>query len=169
MMPHGDKCGFSGEQAQGGHQEQTTHDLISNLQYTAINSKLTRQPVAYCFNNQKGNFDRIRLNLNLVASRCMGMPRNATLTHSKTLCNMAHTVRTSNGYSTNKILPDPQMGGIGQGSGGGPPCNHVQTIPMINTLGKLTQGCTMFDPTRKRRNKQHVVGWVDDNTNKESK
>ena len=81
---------------------------------------------------------------------------------------MSHTVRTSNGDSTNKILPDPQMGGIGQGSGGGPPCNHVQTIPMINTLGKLTRGCTMFDPTRKRCNKQHVVGWVDDNTNKES-
>ena len=106
--------------------------------------------------------------MNSVACRCMGMPKQATITHSKTLCNMAHTVRTSNNEYTTQILPDPQMGGVGQGSGCGLPCNHVQTIPMINMLGKLTPGCKMFDPTRQHKNKQHAVGWVDDNTNKES-
>ena len=80
MMPHGDKHGFSGEQAQGGRQGRTTHDLISNLQYTSINSELTRRPMTLCFNDQKGNFDRIRLNMNSVASRRMGMTKEATLT-----------------------------------------------------------------------------------------
>lgn len=166
MMKQGEKFLFSGEQAQGGRQGRTAHDHLSNLQYTAINAAVTRTPIVFCFNNQKGNFDRIRLNVNSIGSRRMGTPKNATLAHASTLCNMKHQIRTIFGDSSDCIQPHPEIAGIGQGSGNGTPGNHVQSIPMMDVLQQKTRGCTITDPTGQITTTQHAVGWIDDVTNK---
>lgn len=168
MMPHGDRYHFSGEEAQGGRQGQTTHDLISNIQYTTINAAVMRQPISLCFNDQKGNFDRIRLNLNTISSQQMGMPKNAAVCHAKTLCHMKHHVQTIYGDSSECIFPTIESAGIGQGSGGGGPCNHVQAIPMLDVIQQKTLGCTIRGPDGRNETTQHVVTWIDDCTLKQS-
>lgn len=167
-MKHGERHNFSGEQAQGAREGRTPHDLIINLQYTALNSKITRTPICYCFNDQKGNFDRIRHNLNGVLQRRMGMPKAATITTAKTLSHMEHKIQTAHGLSKRSIHPTIEMAGSGQGSGHGPSSNHVQSVPMITSLSRMTQRSLMVDPTGQRKNKQHAVGWIDDVTLKES-
>lgn len=168
MMPHGDKHNFSGEQAQGARKGCTIHDLISNLRYTAINSELARTPTTYCFNDQVGNFDHIRHNLNAVLQCRMGIPKQVTLTTAKTLSHMEHRVRTVHGDSKKCIHPSIEIAGSGQGSGHGTASNHVQSVPMIKSLSRMTKRCSMTDPTGTRKNKQHVVGWIDDVTIKEN-
>lgn len=168
MMPHGDKNNFSGEQAQGAQKGRTPQDLIINLQYTAINSAVTRTPISYCFNDQKGNFDKIRHNSNGVLQRRMGMSKEATLTTTKTLSHMKHKIRTAHGLSKGYISPSLEMVGSGQDSGHGSASNHVQSVPIINSLSQMTKGSFMIDPTGSRKNKQHAVGWIDNVTLKES-
>lgn len=98
----------------------------------------------------------------------MGMSKAATFTTAKTLSHMKHKIRTAHGLSKGFISPIPEMAGSGQGFGHGPASNHVQSVPMINSLSRMTQGSFMTDPTGSRTNKQHAVGWIDDVTLKES-
>ena len=81
---------------------------------------------------------------------------------------MEHKIRTAHGISKESISPCIEMAGSGQGSGHGPASNHVQSVPMITSLSRMTRGSSMVDPTGLRKNKQHAVGWIDDVTLKES-
>ena len=76
--------------------------------------------MAIIFNDMAGCYDRLRLNLNTITSRRMGMTKEAAITHSKTLTGKVHRIRTAYGDSMNSILPHKDFGGSGQGSGGSP-------------------------------------------------
>ena len=103
--------------------------------------------MAVIFDDMAGCYDRIRMNLNTITSRRMGMDRNVAITHAKTLIGMEHRIRTAFGDSEEVIVPSEEMGGSGQGSGGSPPDSHTQMIPMIATLEKITPGHLLVDPT----------------------
>lgn len=165
LIPHGDKYNLHNPQALGGRKGHVIHDLLEQLQVTAINSKVCRQPTTYCFNDQTGNFDQIRPNLTGIEAQRLGMPNKTTIFFAKTLTGVTHGIRTGHGISEETIDPTPEMGEIGQGVSNGPACNHVQTCPLIEPFEKLTHGVHMQDPTGEIELYQWVLSWIDDNTN----
>ena len=95
------------------------------------------------------------------------MSASAAITHAKTLRNMNHYLKTSQGESDECIRPHPLIGGVGQGSGAGPTSMHVQIMPMIETMENFSNGFLMSDPIRCVNVLQRVCVWVDDTMNKE--
>ena len=106
--------------------------------------------------------------MNTITSRHLWLPENAALTHTRTITNMHHNVRTAFGDLTNIIEPSRSFGETGQGSRASPPACHSQLVVMINTLRQLTKGHQLQDTSRKIHLIQHVISWVDDTVNKES-
>ena len=169
LMPYGEKLKLYGEQAIGGRKGHAIPDLLIKLQLTAINSELGKYPVAYCFNDQAGNFDRLRPNVVSVAAQRIGMTKEAAMTQAATLAGMQHRIRTAHGDSKEVIQPQPfEIGGVGQGNRAGVMDNHIQSIALIDAMSNLTKGATMRDPTGTVEVIQHICGWVDDCTNTES-
>ena len=117
-------------------------------------------------NDAQGCYDRIRMNLNTICARRMGMPKNAAIFHAKSLVGMTHHIRTAHGDSDGGIPPNDSTGGVGQGSGGGPTANHVQLVPLIDTISKLTPGFQIQDPEGFQRLVQWVITWVANIKNK---
>ena len=167
LMSNTEKFQLNTEQIYGGRRGKTVHDCLTNLQLTYEYSQVTCSPMALIFDDMAGCYDRIRLNLNTITTRRMGMTKNAAITHSKTITGMTHKVRTAYGDSEGRIAPDKEFGGSGQGSGGSPPACHTQIVPMVKTLQKISPGNLISDPTGTLKVLQHVINWVDDTAHKE--
>ena len=118
-----------------------------NLQLTYENSNILHSPMAIILNDMAGCFDRIRLNLNTITTRRLGVPKEVAISHAKTITGMEHRIRTAFGDSEGTISPSTLLGGSGQGSRGSPSACHSQLLPMLATLEKLTNGQRLSDPT----------------------
>ena len=123
--------------------------------------------MAIIFNDMVGCYDRIKMNLNTITLRRLGMDKQVAISHAKTVTGMSHRIRIAFGNSQNIISPKPQFGGSGQGRGGSPPACHSKLIPLATTLEKITPGHLLQDPTHSIKVLQHVISWVDDTVNKE--
>ena len=110
MMQHTEIHSLNIDQIYAGRKGRTVHDCLVNLQLTYEISQTIREPMAIIFNDMAGCYDRIRLNLNTITSRRIGMTKHAAIAHAKTITNMHHNVCTSFGDSSNSISPSSSLG-----------------------------------------------------------
>ena len=97
-----------------GRKDNTVHDCFTNLLVTFENSRINQRPIAIFFNDMNGCYDRLRMNLNNIATRRLGMDRNTSIAHAKSLTGMRHKLRTPYGNSNKSIGPNTRYGGSGQ-------------------------------------------------------
>ena len=136
------------DQVYAGRKGNTVHDCLVNLQTTYEISQTMHTPMSIIFNNMTGCYDRIRLNLNSIVTRRLGMDRNVASTHARTLANMQHKICIVYGISSEGFTADTSFGGSGEGSGASPTACHSQLLAMISYLQSISPGQYIQYPSR---------------------
>ena len=117
----------------------TTMDAIMLTQLTTDLCRVNKQNLARFDNDASACYDRIIVNLAMLAARRCGMPLNAIQTHAEALQFMQYTVKTVYGVSAESYQGTPfaPLFGTGQGSGASPAAWLSLVVLLMNTLDRL--------------------------------
>ena len=118
------------------------------------------------FNDAAGCYDRMRHNLTTITTRRMGCPKEFALCHARVQNQMKHFVKTKAGVSKEYFQASAllNIGGLGQGNGGGPISWHSHMEPLLQAYAQDNPGFSFTDPTSTLSFLQWIVGFVDDNS-----
>ena len=129
MMTHNRDHGVTSPQLFAQKTKSTYDTLITSCSIYDM-ARVRRENLVSVFNNLKGCYDRIRPSLNSITTRRMGLPAEHAICHARVLRQMRHQIRTGFGISEDYIewSEEENIGGIGQGNGGGPPSWHSHML-----------------------------------------
>ena len=108
----------------------------------------------------------MRHNLTTLTIRRMGCPKEFALCHARVQNQMKHYIKAKSRVSSEYFQASPTLdiGGLGQGNGGGPICWHSHMEPLLEAYTKDNPGFSFQDPTQVHKFIQWIVGYVDDNS-----
>ena len=160
-------------------------EAMKLLQLFYENHRLLKRDMAIIFNDADGCYDRIRPNMADITMRRLGLPQSIANVHTQAQVNMKHHVKTANGISAESLqwAPTPphstttiisntttiqhttgNIGGIGQGGGGGPVGWLTLLIVLLASYKELATYATIEDPLELLTFSLYVLSYVDDNS-----
>ena len=112
----------------------------------------------------KACFDCIINSHAMLTSRKFEVPDKICQIHSATLRNTEYRVQTALGISNQyyKHSDSLPIYGNGQGAGSSGTVWIYISVPIMSTLDKDEEGCTIISPDKKIQWKKVIVGFVDD-------
>ena len=118
---------------------QTTMDAIMLTQLSTDLSRICKTNLARFDNNASACYDRIIINLAMLAARRCGMPTHAVQMHADALQFMRYAVKTVYGISESNYMGTifEPLFGTGQGSGASPAAWLTLMIVLMQTLDRL--------------------------------
>ena len=166
LLYHSETHGINSNQTHGSRPGRSTHDALTITKLTYDIARLDKVNIVSIFNDAAGCYDRMRHNLMTVSSERMGCPDEVALCLARVLNQMKHHAQTANGISEAFIQACARLnlGGAGQGNGGGPISWHSHMEPLLLAYTKLNAGFSFEDPTQLLQFVQWIVGYVDDNS-----
>ena len=158
-------------------------EAMKLLQLFYENHRLLKRDMAIVFNDADGCYDRIRPNMVDLTMRRLGLPKSIATAHTDAQIHMRHHIKTANGISRDHIQwapqPDTEMqpittkdgtkyvgniGGLGQGGGGGPVGWLSIIIVIIEAYKQLATHASLHDPMGRLTFTLYVLSYVDDNS-----
>ena len=140
-------------------------DPIMLTQLTTDLCRILKHNLARFDNDASACYDRIIVNLGMLAARRCGMPLNAIQTHAEALQFMQYTVKTVHGISADNYSGTPfePLFGTGQGSGASPAVWLSLVVILMNTLDHLTPERMEFQsPDASIKHSRLIDAFVDD-------
>ena len=166
LLYYSEEQSLNSTQTHGSRPGRSTHDAlkINTLSYDI--ARLERIKMITLFNDATGCYDRMRHNLTTITTRRMGCPKEFALCHARVQNQMKHYIKTKAGVSPAFFQASPSLniGGLGQGNGGGPISWHCHMEPLLEAYSKDNPGFSFTDPTGMLCFLQWIVGFVDDNS-----
>ena len=122
LLYYSEEQGLNSNQTHGSRPGRSTHDALKINTLTYDIARLDRTTMITLFNDAAGCYDRMRHNLTTITTRHMGCPKSFALCHARVQNTMKHFVKTTAGtlkeyFQASALL---NIGGLGQGNGGGP-------------------------------------------------
>ena len=123
----------------GSTPSRATIDPIMLTQLTTDLCRVLKHNIVRFDNDASACYDRIIVNLAMLAARRCGMPLNAIQTHAEALQFMRYAVKTVHGISEENYSGTPfaPLFGTGQGSGASPAVWLSLVVLLMNTLDRL--------------------------------
>ena len=120
LMWHSERHGLNVHQLHGSRKGKSTYEALITVRVIHDMARSQRDYIVSIFNDLKGCYDRVRPALNTVSTRRIGLPKQVTFCHAKTLRKMKHHIRTNFGISKDTIQWDQKSnpGGLGKYNGG---------------------------------------------------
>ena len=159
------------------------NEAMKLLQLFYENHRLLRRDMAVVFNDADGCYDRIRPNMVDITMRRLGLPKSIANAHTDAQIKMRHHIKTANGISHDFIqwAPTPNdkmvisktdtgeqhtgnIGGLGQGGGGGPVGWLSIILVIIDAYKQLATQASLHDPMGRLTFAIYVLSYVDDNS-----
>jgi hypothetical protein len=159
------------------------NEAMKLLQLFYENHRLLKRDMAVVFNDADGCYDRIRPNMVDVTMRRLGLPRSIANAHTDAQIHMRHHIKTANGISNDFIQWAPQpddhmatkkttkglqhsgnIGGLGQGGGGGPVGWLSVILVILEAYKQLATHASLQDPMGRLTFALYVLSYVDDNS-----
>ncbi|KAI2501852.1 hypothetical protein MHU86_12617 [Fragilaria crotonensis] len=140
-------------------------DPIMLTQLTTDLCRILKHNLARFDNDASACYDRIIVNLGMLAARRCGMPLNAIQTHAEALQFMQYTVKTVHGISADNYSGTPfaPLFGTGQGSGASPAVWLSLVVILMNTLDHLIPERMEFQsPDASIKHSRLIDAFVDD-------
>ena len=158
-------------------------ETMKLLQLFYENHRILKKDMAIVFNDADGCYDRIRPNMVDITMRRLGLPRSIAAAHTDAQVKMRHHIKTANGISPEILqwAPTPNdtiqcmkhngikrytgnIGGLGQGGGGGPVGWLSILIVLLDAYHSLATSATLTDPIGLLSFSIYVLSYVDDNS-----
>ena len=183
LMQHMVNNDFIPNETFGGIPGRNATETMKLLQLFYENHRLLKQDMAIVFNDADGCYDRIRPNMVDITMRRLGLPQSIAAAHTDAQVKMCHHIKTANGISPEIIqwAPTPtdtmqcleykgtkrytgNIGGLGQGGGGGPVGWLSILIVLLDAYHTLATSATIIDPIGVLSFSIYVLSYVDDNS-----
>ena len=163
IHPKADTLGILGKNQFGGRKGHQTHDIAFINELIMEYHRITHTTLAITQHDNRSCFDRTVPNITSLCNQKAGIPKKICSLVNKIRQNTKYYTSTKDGISKEPYYhhPTSPVYGSGQGSGNaGSEWNFI-SVPLMQTLEKLSDGCEITDPTKKKW-KKTIVGFVDD-------
>jgi hypothetical protein len=183
LMQHMVKHNLIPPETYGSIPGRNATEAMKLLQLFYENHRLLKRDMAIVFNDADGCYDRIRPNMVDITMRRLGLPKPIANAHTDAQIQMRHHIKTANGISHNHIqwAPQPEkemqeittnegnkhvgnIGGLGQGGGGGPVGWLSIILVMIEAYKQLATHASLHDPMGRLTFSLYILSYVDDNS-----
>ena len=161
MAEKSNKLGYN---QYGGRKNCQTHDIIIINELILDHHRMNHTPLIVTQHDNTACFDRTVHNISNICNRKYKIPYEVCKFVTKTKQETQYHVLTSHGssitsYSHKKSTP---VWGSGQGSGNAGVEWNFLSIPVMQVLNKLSEGCIINSPDQQKQWHQVILAFIDD-------
>jgi len=159
--------GINGHQLYGSRKDTFAYDTLIIVRAIYDMARTQRDYIISLFNDLKGVYDRVRLNLNTITTRRVHLSKKEPMCHAAVLKKLRHFIRTGFGISEDYLIWDciNNPGGLGQGNVSGAPEFHSMMLPLEKNYESETGHEVAYtNPDSSKRFFQWLISYVDENT-----